>query len=114
MMNITPLERAVLEAMCIRMPGEADALRSQMGTAVVLNRTNTGVGFYTTFEPRYPKQPLTNRVIGDVFARVTGLANPVSFLLFTKDGRIDFLEGAATDEGTTKINFAVAPFAICD
>jgi hypothetical protein len=113
-MNTTPLEKAVLEAMCDRTPNEADALRSQIETTTVLDRTNTGVGFYTKLKPTNSDKLLTNRVIGGVFANVAGLDNPVAFLLFTKDGHVDLLEGAATDESTATIDFAVARFVICD
>ena len=53
-----------------------------------------------------------SRSIGNVFAKIDGMQNPMTFLLFMKNGLIDTLEGAAIDEGTANIDFSIARFEI--
>jgi hypothetical protein len=44
--DFTPLERAVLRAICEAHPVDRAALEGQLSTAIVLSRENTGAGFY--------------------------------------------------------------------
>ena len=45
----TPLEQAVLEAICRAHPEDRTAFEAQLATAVFVSRENTGCGFFTRF-----------------------------------------------------------------
>jgi hypothetical protein len=109
-MNLTMLEMAVLEKMCEGTPREADALRCQIENAEVLERQNTGHGFFTTIRPVDTAYLITTRVIDGVFANLEKLNNPMVFVLFMTDGIIDVLEGAAVDENTSNLDFNAMEF----
>lgn len=112
-MLFTELEKALLETMCQRAsPAESAVLEEQLKQVTVQQRENTGVGFYTQLQVGPVAGKTKNRVVGNVFANVAGLQNPMTFLLFTKDGVVDFLEGATTEESTTNIDFSQVKFEI--
>ena len=72
---------------------ELSSLREQMASATISRREYSGAGFFTTFavDPSAPR--VTRRMpLGDVYADVSGLAHPAGFMLFFKDGLVDFLE----------------------
>jgi hypothetical protein len=76
-------------------------LRKQSEAAVVVQREMTGVGFYTTFSiPDSIDRLPDNRSFqfGDVVADMPGLEHGAGFLLFVKDGALDFLEAYTYDE----------------
>jgi len=50
--DFTPLEQAVLRAICEMHPVDQAALEGQLSTAMILSRENTGAGFYTRFSVR--------------------------------------------------------------
>jgi len=50
--DFTPLEQAVLRAICEMHPVDQVALEGQLSTAMILSRENTGAGFYTRFSVR--------------------------------------------------------------
>jgi hypothetical protein len=70
------------------------ALRAQWSVATVKSRELSGAGFFTNFliPAQAPNLGLcVNFEIGDVNGEVSGVA--CGFLLFARDGSIDFLEG---------------------
>src|SRR5579864_2949402 len=70
-------------------------LRHQREVVTVRDREFTGVGFFTNFAvpEAAPRVPDVDRlVIGDVYAELEGLKHTVGFLLFLRQGAIDFLE----------------------
>ena len=71
-------------------------LQEQYKNSVVKSRQFTGSGFYTTFklDKSVPKIEFKNTFqIGDVIGEIKGINNGIGFVLFIKDGLIDFLEG---------------------
>jgi hypothetical protein len=104
-LDITPLERAVLRAICEAHPVDRAALEDQLSTAVVLNRENTGAGFYTTFSIQCSSH---NAIGGERLrqgpeARIDGLEHGMGFVLWLKEGYADCLEGYSYEENTTMI-----------
>jgi hypothetical protein len=63
-------------------------------------------------ETKEKTKALETRFIGNTFAHVKGLNHPMTFILFVKNGMIDTLEGAATDEGTNDVDFSNVQFEI--
>jgi hypothetical protein len=111
-MKLNKLEKAVLEEMITRNPVDAAALNLQVKRAAVSRRENTGAGFYTYFELLDFHEVITNRIISDVYGKIDKLINPMIFVLFTESGHIKMLEGAATAENTTSIDFSKVSFEI--
>jgi hypothetical protein len=112
-MTLNSLEKAVLQVIRATRPEVAPALDAQLEDIVVSSRENTNAGFFTTMKPLHTKMLIQQpRVIGNVFARIEGMQNPMTFTLFIKDGVIDTLEGASIDESTADIDFSIAKFAI--
>jgi hypothetical protein len=112
-MTLNSLEKAVLQQIRVSRPEIALALDEQLEDVAVYKRENTNAGFFTSLQPRNTKTLIKQaRAIGDVFAKVEGLQNPMTFVLFIKEGLIDMLEGASIDEGTSDINFSTVRFEI--
>jgi hypothetical protein len=113
-LNFTPLERAVLGAICEMHLANRAALEAQLSTAAVLNRENTGAGFYTGF--------VVERVSGGAIggersragpqATIHGLAHGMGFILWLKEGYVDCLEGYAYGESTIGIDLDHVSFEI--
>lgn len=110
MMHLSKLEESVLETMSLQAGNDRGALHAQIATATVQSPDNTGVGFYTKLKPDPSAQPIHARTIGNVFANIDSLKNPMTFVLFIKDGLVDLLEGATTEEITGDIDFANVKF----
>lgn len=94
--GITELERAVMEMLLLGDHPVLEVLRLQFQKARVERREFTGVGFFTHFAI----SPDAPRVAGrrsfeldDVHADIPGLEHGADFILFIRDGTIDFLEG---------------------
>ena len=89
-------ERAILTMLLAGDRPVLGALRDQLAQAQVTTRESTTCGFFTTF--RVPEQVLRLRgaaslQIGDVGAEVSGLRHGAGFILFVRQGVVDFLEG---------------------
>jgi hypothetical protein len=54
------------------------------------------------------------QTIGDVASQLEGLNNPMVFLVFIKNGYVDFLEGAAVEDSTVGLDFAQAKFKLLE
>jgi hypothetical protein len=112
--ELNKLEKAVLETFAAREAAHSQALKLQMKDIAVLERQNSGAGFFTTLNPVHREKRLEVRAISASFsAQVEGLRNPIVFVLFgDKDGLLTTLEGASIDESTTSIDFSKASFKI--
>jgi hypothetical protein len=112
-MILNDLEKAVLREISISTPEISRALDEQLEGIVVSSRENTNVGFYTTLRPKRVsaliKQP---RTVGNVFAKIQGMQNPMTFVLFIKDGLVHVLEGASIEEDTSSIDFSTVKFEV--
>ncbi len=110
-MTLNPLENAILQAIRSAKPEIAPALDEQLRNVVVSSRENTGAGFLTTMQPANTKTLIPQtRAIGNIFAKIAGMQDPMTFVLFIKDGIIDTLEGASIDESTAAVDFSAVKF----
>ena len=112
--TLTPLEQAVLRAICDKYPPDKAILEAQLSAATFLRRENTGVGFYTYLFVDRTSSPIG----GDRFrygpapVKVDGLEHGMGFILWLKEGYADCLEGFSYDESTTAIAFDQVSFEL--
>jgi hypothetical protein len=110
-MTLNPLENAILQAIRAAKPEVAVALDEQLDAVIVTSRENTGAGFFTTMRPLNTKTLISQTgAMGNIFAKIAGMRNPMTFVLFIKDGVIDTLEGASIDESTAAVDFSAVKF----
>lgn len=89
-------EKEVIEKL---LAGDYDALKilhKQYEKAKIKSREFSGAGFFTSFiiPDHVPKLNNSKSFhFGDVIGEIDGVKNGVGFLLFVKEGVIDFLEG---------------------
>ncbi len=84
----------------------------QIASLDVVRRENTGAGFYTYFGGLRSGPPIKSRTISNVYGDVAGLKHSMVFVLFSREGKVDVLEGAAVDDDTAKVDFSTAEFTI--
>jgi hypothetical protein len=110
----TPLERAVLTAICDMYSSDRAALEAQLLTATLLSRENTGAGFYTRFAvERDSSVALTGeRTRPGPETKIDGLHQGMGFILWLKEGYADCLEGYSYSESTTSISLEAVGFEI--
>ena len=114
MPHFTKLEMAVIDAICRQHPEVADALRTQLATARVTARENTGAGMIVSWDtaetaPPFPR-PMWN--FGDV--RSTNCGVELSFFVMTSsDNKSEGLEGYIAGEGndTSGVDLTTVPFS---
>lgn len=113
---LTALELAVLAETCKQLPSEdRAALEQQIEGISVERRENTGAGFYTYFKQ---KSKSAQQIHADtrhcyVTAEIDGLENALGFILWTKDGYIDCLEGyTMTLNSTVGVNLTELDFEL--
>jgi hypothetical protein len=113
-LDFTPLEQAVLCAICEMHPVEQAALEGQLSTARILSRENTGAGFYTRFSIKHRSGTAIGgeRLRGGPVAKIDGLEHGMGFILWLNEGYADCLEGYSYEESTTKIALERAGFEI--
>lgn len=74
-----------------------ESLRSQYYGANILSQTCNSAGFFVEFEVGNLKLDTSkyrdNFQISNVYGRVNGIDGAVGFIVFVKNGAIDFLEG---------------------
>ncbi|SFM17158.1 hypothetical protein SAMN03159423_5769 [Bradyrhizobium sp. NFR13] len=116
MASLTPLEAAVLQEHGNQLAREdAAALRAQTTNASVLNRENTGAGFYTYFSVERAAAPSIKSDTRQCYiaAKVNGVEDALGFILWLNDGYVDFLEGYTMNlEGTSDLNFTALDFEL--
>jgi hypothetical protein len=101
MTQITPLENEVLEWLLAGEDPVLDALRQQFAVSTIKSRESTGVGWYINFDvPDSQKRLYEILVVKqdfcfgdvDVGLEVNDGLQEVGFLLWVKDGYLDYLE----------------------
>src|ERR1700730_6083719 len=112
--DFTPLERAVLRAICEVHLVDRAALEAQLSTAIVLSRENTGAGSYTRFsiERSSVAAIVGERLRPGPSARINGLEHGMGFILWLKEGYADCLEAYSYGESTTGIALERVGFEI--
>jgi hypothetical protein len=110
----TPLERAVLTAIRDAYSLDRAALETQLSTATLLSRENTGAGFYARFAvDRSSSAGLTGeRLRAGPEAKIKGLEHGMGFILWLKEGYADCLEGYSYDDSTADIALETVGFEI--
>jgi len=112
--GFTPLERAVLQAVCEMHLVDRLALEAQLATATVRSRENTGAGFYTMLDvQRASMGPVGGeRLRKGPEAKIDGFKHGMGFILWLKDGYLDCLEGYSYDDSTVGVDFEQTGFEI--
>ena len=116
MTGLTPLEKAVLLEIVEQLDSpQKESLAQQVANASVISRENTGAGFYTNFDvqggPYVALPDLKDRMVE---AQIEGLQHGMGFILWVKDGRLDFLEGYSYEEVTTPLTWEIVTFELID
>ncbi len=103
-----------MKEICVRDVAHGAVLEAQLAGAMVLSRKNTGAGFYTDFSVPRLAAPviMPERMIGEVWAKIEGFMDPMTFLIFIEDGYACCLEGAAVRDNTVSIDLAALKFEI--
>jgi hypothetical protein len=118
--SFNKLEGAVLQAIGEQIAGDPEAVASgdarafqlQLSSVTVRGRRNTGAGFFTELEAAPSGEPIKARTLGNVSAAISGLQDPMTFVLFTKDGFLSCLEGATIRDNTVDTDFSAVLFDI--
>jgi len=101
-MELTALERAVLDRLFAGDHPSFPALRAQLDRVRVLERTFSPVGFFSDLmvPQDVPPATLSKDAVwfGDVLADFEGLAHGASFVVRIAEGRLEMLEGSTADE----------------
>jgi hypothetical protein len=110
----TPLELAVLEAICRAHPADRTALEAQLSTAAFRSRENTGAGFYTRFGV---DQDTSTQIRGVQLkngpqVKIDGLDHGMGFILWLKEGYAQCIEGYSYGESTTELAFETLGFDV--
>ncbi len=101
MIDITPLEKSVMDSLLDDTREPFVTLSRQYGVASITERQPTGKGFFLFFSiPENVDRIDRNLSIkfGDVVAAIKGLDYGAGFILHVNNGAIDFLEGYSYDE----------------
>jgi hypothetical protein len=114
MLHFTALERASLEEICRQQGDARKTLESQLATATVTRRENSGAGFFTYLEVDRATAPVvsTERVLGNVAASIDGFEDPLLLMLFMEDGYAKFLEGTAIRDSTVDLDLSTLRFTL--
>jgi len=108
------LERAAIGRFAVTHPEIAEMLGHQLERAVVTERWNTGVGFFTSIAVSQPctRIETLDTVSSSVYRfTVEGLELGMGFVVYIEDGYLDGLEGFAEIGSTTDIDFATVGFS---
>jgi len=114
----TALESAALLAISEQLdPGDRESFALQVAALTVRSRENTGAGFFTHFDVDNSSvtNPLPDLRSLSVEAEVEGLSDGLGFILWVKEGRIDFLEGYTFGPDSTKeLDLTTIKFKLID
>src|SRR6476659_4324470 len=112
MTAFTELELAALHSMFSEVPELAAQLEKQLSVASVVERENTGAGFFTRISVPSDAAPIgtSESLGGETHARIPGLEPGLGFVLFLEDGRLRTLEGFTYDGSTASLDLANLTF----
>lgn len=99
--RFTELEQSVLNHLLDGDDRVLAKLRAQLADCRVQKRKMTGVGFFTDLiipETAPRVEGREDFELGDVCADIDGLKHGAGFVLFVRNGAMDFLEGFSYDE----------------
>ncbi len=114
MAAFTELELAALHSMFSERPELEPQLQRQLSVASLVQRENTGVGFFTTISVPTGAPPIENSepLSGETHARIPGLEPGLGFVLFFDGGRLETLEGFTYEGSTAALDLANVTFEI--
>lgn len=115
MMPFTELELAALHSIFSETPALTSDLERQLAAATVIERENSGGGFFTRIAvPDGTPRVTSPKVLGyDTQAQVDGLEFGFGFVLFMKNGYLHLLEGYAHGpENTASLDLKSLKFEI--
>jgi hypothetical protein len=112
--GFTLIERAVLNAICEMCATDRIALEAHLATSTILDRRNTGAGFFTDFVVQQASSAAIGgeRLRAGPTAQIDGLEHGMGFILWLKDGYANCLEGYSYEESTVEIAFERVSFEI--
>jgi hypothetical protein len=112
--DFTPLEQAVLSAICEEHPDNRAAMEAQLATATLKTHKNTGAGFFTHFDvQRVGISPIGRPRLRDgPNAKIKGLQHGMGFILWFKGGYADHLEGYTYADSTTEVDWQSVSFEL--
>jgi hypothetical protein len=112
--DFTTLERAILSAICEKHLEDRAALETQLSTATLRSRENTGAGFYTYFSVQRDSTAAIGgkRLRDGPVARIDGLKHGMGFILWLEEGYASCLEGYSYEENTSDIELDDVGFDI--
>lgn len=97
--GLSELEQAVIDKLLAGDHQALAVLRAQAERMRLVERKETGAGFFCQFEVEEEAPALHGDFqIGDVHAELAGLAHGAGFVLFVRSGRLAMLEGFTFDE----------------
>ncbi len=113
-MRFTELELAVLRSIFSETPELASDLERQLAAATVVERENSGGGFFTTIRvPDDPPRVNSPKVLGyETHAHISGMEYGLGFVLFMKDGALHMLEGYALAGSTSALDLTNLLFEV--
>lgn len=113
-MEFTDLEKAVMHAIFAEMPENQDALERQLDQATVVQRENSGVGFFTTIAVPDDVAPvrIPSPLSTDICANVAGVERGMGFLVFIEDGRLETIEGFSYEASTADLDLECLEFEV--
>ena len=91
---------------------DSAAFDKQINAAKVINRENSGAGFFSSISVNKLDTKVKSSIYSGIFAKISGMKNPMAFVLFANDGFIAQLEGASIDEETSHIDFSQVEFEV--
>lgn len=100
-MNLTLLEKAVLEMMIEDSGEHFETIKQQLAAASIGRREFSGVGFFSHFIVQSSatiNRDLPDMELKNVGAEFPDLKHGAGFVLFIRDGVINMLEGFTYDE----------------
>ena len=110
--TFTPLEQAVIAAICGLYPQDRPALEAQLSTATMISRENNGRGFYIRFGVDHGSSATVRgpqRKDGPV-AKIDGLKHGMGFIVWLKQGYASCLEGFGYGEDISSLNLETVDF----
>ncbi|CAA9531683.1 MAG: hypothetical protein AVDCRST_MAG31-2452 [uncultured Sphingomonas sp.] len=113
-MTLTQLEEAALRSIFSETPELAAGLERQLEAATVIERENSGAGFFTTIRvPEDAERVKSPKVLGyESHAHIRGMEYDLGFVLFMKDGALHMLEGYALAGSTSALDLTDLQFEI--
>ena len=114
MAAFTELELAALHSLFSERPELASKFEQQLSLARVVERENTGAGFFTMISvpADAPLINISEPLSGETHARIPGLEHELGFVLFVAGGRLNTLEGFAYGGSTAELDLENVTFEI--